>query len=168
MGASSAIDAEPNVRHAARAAENIMREAGAVMGNSPRKGDGCCRSQLCLNITIQQHSRGVKLPENRRLNPIVILQADRFPLSINSPKSAHAESPIRLESHRASHCLLYGNHRLRLKWRAYGLLAMSNLGSHTTLLAANFSTSLACSFRSHSFFLLHKAVIRCLIRAISS
>jgi hypothetical protein len=33
-----------------------------------------------------------------------------------------------------------------------GLLAVANFGSHTTLLAANFATSLACSLRSHSVY----------------
>ena len=75
--------------------------------------------------------------------------------------------PDTIGPYRASRCILYGNQQLRLKWRAQGLLAMSDLGSHTTLLAANLSTSLTCSFRSHSFFLLHKAVIRCLIRALA-
>jgi hypothetical protein len=38
------------------------------------------------------------------------------------------------------------------------LFAVANLGSHATLFAANFSTSFACSLRSHSY---NCSAVRC-------
>jgi len=59
-----------------------------------------------------------------------------------SSKSAHAESPVRWESNRASHHIQNGK-------RSDRLFAVANLRSHASFLSANFSTPFSGSFRTH-------------------